>query len=523
VTRHAVFTASVIIAGAGLLAPACSHRAPGVPSSAPSTQAPAPSTQHQAPSTSQGRGLEARAALIRDLDQIFDDPALLRAVIAVRVDTLDRTPLTLYGRNTAKLVMPASNMKLLTLATAAERLGWDFRYTTRLEIAGTIDGGVLRGDVIVIGSGDPTMEAANGQPAPVLGEFVDALRKAGIQRLDGRVIGDDNAFDEEGLGPGWAWDYLSAGYAAPSGALSYNLNQIAVRIAPGSAAGEPAIIDASPAGHGLTLVSSITTGDNASSTSTSIDVYRLPGSPRLALSGTIRAGAAPVTRLVSIDNPTRFFADALRLSLESSGISVRDGAWDLDDLGERPPAANRRSLAAHQSVPLSEIAALLMKVSLNFDTENLLKTVGLVVRQQGTLDAGRTVARETLAPWGIPPDAYVMYDGSGLSRYNYVSADAIVTLLTHVWQTDRLRGPFIASLPIAGKDGTLASRMRGTALEGKVEAKTGTISNVRSLSGFLETKSGDHIVFSMIANNFTTSSGQIDAIVERALARLAEW
>ncbi len=116
-----------------------------------------------------------------------------------------------------------------------------------------------------------------------------------------------------------------------------------------------------------------------------------------------------------------------------------------------------------------------------------------------------------------------MYDGSGLSRYNYVSADAIVTLLTHVWQTERLRGPFIASLPIAGKDGTLANRMRGTVLDGKVDAKTGTIANVRSLSGFLETKSGQHLVFSMIANHFTTSSAQVDAIVEKALARLAEW
>jgi D-alanyl-D-alanine carboxypeptidase/D-alanyl-D-alanine-endopeptidase (penicillin-binding protein 4) len=116
-----------------------------------------------------------------------------------------------------------------------------------------------------------------------------------------------------------------------------------------------------------------------------------------------------------------------------------------------------------------------------------------------------------------------MYDGSGLSRYNYVSADAIVRLLTHVWQTERLRGPFIASLPIAGKDGTLANRMRGTALEGKVEAKTGTIANVRSLSGFLETKSGQHIVFSMIVNHYTTPSAQVDAVVERALARLADW
>jgi len=514
---RAVLTAFVLSAGAVIAAPACSsHGAPGTP--APGTTAPR--TTQNAPRTAD-RTLDARLALMRDLDQIFDDPALLRAVIAVRIDTLDRIPLTLYGRNTAKLVMPASNMKLLTLATAAERLGWDFRYSTRLEMAGTVDNGTLRGDLIVVGSGDPSIEAVNGQPAPALNEFVEALKSAGVRRIEGRVIGDDNAFEEEGLGPGWAWDYLSAGYAAPSGALSYNLNQIAVRIAPGPAAGEAAVVDASPTGHGLTIASTVTTGD--ASSSTSIEVYRLPGSTRLALSGTIRAGAVPVTRLVSVDNPTRFFADALRLSMESAGISVRDGAWDLDEVGDRTPDTKRRVMATHISAPLSEIAALMMKVSLNFDTENLLKTVGLVVRNEGSTTAGRAAARETLANWGIPPDAYVMYDGSGLSRYNYVSADAIVTLLQHVWWNEKLKGPFIASLPIAGKDGTLANRMRGSVLEGKIEAKTGTISNARSLSGYIETRAKDRLVFSMIANNFTVGSGQIDGIVERALARLYEW
>jgi serine-type D-Ala-D-Ala carboxypeptidase/endopeptidase (penicillin-binding protein 4) len=507
-----------LLAAAVALSSCSSHKAPAPPSSsAPRPPSPAASAG-QAPTP---RTLEGRAALIRDLDQIFDDPALLRAVIAARVDTLDRIPLTLYGRNTAKLVMPASNAKLLTLATAAERLGWDFRYRTRLEMTGTIESGVLRGDLVIIGGGDPMIEATASGPAPAFVEFAEALRRAGIQRVDGRIIGDDHAFDQEGLGAGWAWDYLSAGYAAPSGALSYNLNQITIRISPGAAPGDPARIEATPNGHGLTIVSDVVT--SAAQAAPSIDVSRLPGSNRLGISGAIRAGAQPVSRTVSVDNPTRFFADAFRLSLASNGILVRDGAWDLDELAAAPPAAARRTLATHESVPLSELAPIFMKASLNFDAENLLKTVGLVVKQQGTTSAGRDAARETLSSWGIPVDAYVLYDGSGLSRYNYVSADAIVTLLTHVWQTDRLRGPFIASLPIAGKDGTLASRMRGTVLEGRVDAKTGTIANVRSLSGILETKSGDRLVFSMIANNFTVTSAQIDAIVEKALARLYDW
>jgi D-alanyl-D-alanine carboxypeptidase/D-alanyl-D-alanine-endopeptidase (penicillin-binding protein 4) len=132
------------------------------------------------------------------------------------------------------------------------------------------------------------------------------------------------------------------------------------------------------------------------------------------------------------------------------------------------------------------------------------------------------VARETLTGWGIPAEAFVMNDGSGLSRYDYTTADTVVAMLRHIWRDERLRGPFVAALPVGGHDGTLDTRMRGTILDGRVEAKTGTISNVRALSGYMETKSGERVVFSIIANNFTAPTGQIDAIVERALARVAE-
>jgi D-alanyl-D-alanine carboxypeptidase/D-alanyl-D-alanine-endopeptidase (penicillin-binding protein 4) len=128
--------------------------------------------------------------------------------------------------------------------------------------------------------------------------------------------------------------------------------------------------------------------------------------------------------------------------------------------------------------------------------------------------------RDRLAQWGIPAEGLVLYDGSGLSRYNYLTASTLVDVLTHVWRSEPLRGRFVAELPVAGRDGSLERRMRGTALETNVQAKTGTISNVRSLSGYLETAAGEKLVFSMIANHFTAPAAEIDAIVERALERL---
>lgn len=444
---------------------------------------------------------------------------LARALVGVRVESL-RTGELLYARNSNKLVMPASNMKLLTMSTAAERLGWDFTYETRFEAAGVVENGTLAGDLVVVGGGDPTIGSQDYSGAPLFDEWARALAAAGIQRVTGRLIGDDNVFDDEGLGAGWAWDYLSAGYAAPSGALSYNENVAVLRAWPGAAVGDQVRIDLSPPGHLLEAVNELRTA--AAGSAANIDLLRLPASAKLILRGSVPAGGPAAIRTTAIDNPTRFFVEGLRHALMAHGIAVRGGACDIDDVKDLPAAAGRRIIAKRVSAPLSSIAGNFLKPSQNFYGETILKTIGRAASGAGTTQAGRQAVRETLGAWGIPADAFVMYDGFGLSRYNYVTADTIVAILKHVWQDEKLRGHFVAALPVAGHDGTLDTRMRNGLLDAHVQAKTGTISNVRSLSGYLETKSGERIVFSMIANNFTAASGQIDAIVEKALARIAE-
>ena len=206
----------------------------------------------------------------------------------------------------------------------------------------------------------------------------------------------------------------------------------------------------------------------------------------------------------------------------ADGILVRDGAFDLDEITTPPAGETRTLIAKRTSPPLSLIGAYFMKESQNYIAETLFKTLGKVVKGEGTADAAHAVVAETLTSWGVPADSIVMRDGSGLSRYNYLTTNAIVTALTRMWKNEALRGPFAAALPVAAHDGTLSSRMKNTWLDGHVQAKTGTISNVRSLSGYLETKSGERIVFSIIGNHFTVPSSQIDAIAEKALALVAE-
>ena len=195
---------------------------------------------------------------------------------------------------------------------------------------------------------------------------------------------------------------------------------------------------------------------------------------------------------------------------------VAGGAWDIDAIRVAPPAAGRRVIAEHRSPPLSSLVGYALKVSQNFYGDMLLKAIG---RPGGTgsAAAGQRAVRDTLSAWKLPVDSLVMLDGSGLSRYNYVSADLLVGLLIHAWDDQNLRGPFVAALPVGGHDGTLENRMRGGILDRHVQAKTGTITNVRSLAGYATTHRGEKLAFSIIVNNVTTGNAEIDRIVERVL------
>ncbi|MBP8275245.1 MAG: D-alanyl-D-alanine carboxypeptidase/D-alanyl-D-alanine-endopeptidase, partial [Acidobacteria bacterium] len=229
----------------------------------PSTSAPKhPSTsapKHPSTRAPEHQSTNAPEHLRGDLDAIFADPALSRGMISARIDSL-RTGETIYAKNADKLVMPASNMKILTMTVAAETLGWNFTYQTKLEAVGQISDGVLNGDLIVVGGGDPTILSNDGGPAPLFAEWAAALRKAGITRVNGRIIGDDAFFDDDTLGMGWSWDDLVFGYGAPISGLSYNENQVVVRITPGAKAGDPAKVELSPAvGHGLVVTTDVVT------------------------------------------------------------------------------------------------------------------------------------------------------------------------------------------------------------------------------------------------------------------------
>ena len=470
---------------------------------------------------------EAVQELRAELTRIFNAPVNERGVWGIDIRSLD-TGERLFEMNSGKLMMPASNMKILTVSAAADTLGWDYRFTTTLEMRGTVSNGVLHGDLIVRSNGDPTINSRNGRADAVLAQWTQALTDAGLRSIEGRVIGFDQAFDDEGIGAGWAWDYLQYGYAAPVGALEFNENLATLTIAPaGSAGGTPAVT--LQPGAGLELLNRAITGGPGSDDT--IDYRRHLDRPVLEVTGTIPLGAPPETRTVAVVNPTVFYAESVRSALVARGITIGGPAVDYDDVAPELMSGEGgvdhpipvSVIATTQSPPLREIASVLMKVSQNLYAETLLKTVGAARSGLGTTEAGRIIVRNVLTGWGLPSDSYVMYDGSGLSRYNYVTAATLTSLLEHMYRDPAHRDAFVATLPIAGKDGTLATRLRQTRAEGNALAKTGSISNVRALSGYVKTRDGEMLVFSILANDFVIPSATINWIADLGVEVLANF
>lgn len=454
-------------------------------------------------------------AIAAALDSIFNDTAFANAHWGVMVRSL-RTGETVYARNAGRMFVPASNMKIVTAAAALEALGPDYRYRTRVAAAGEVRAGVLRGDLYVIGGGDPSLSERMlaGDVRTVFRAWADSLRAHGVREITGGVVGVDDVFDDVPYGRGWAWDDMDAPYSAEVGGLQLNEGFVTVRAEP--VPGGTARVTVRPTAQGWVDVSG-TVAVGAADSEPTFRVDRAETGGGLRVSGSIPGDTAFIEESVAIRNNTAFFAAALRQALVDAGIRVGGPSWDAD---QRPGAApDPAVLFTHTSPPMREILAAFMKPSQNQIGEILLKTLGRELRGMGTSGAGVTVVDSLARTWGMPPRQLQQVDGSGLSRYNLVAPAFLVALLERESRSPHAE-VFAAALPVAGRDGTLAGRMRGTPAEGNVKAKTGTLSGVRSLSGYFTTAAGEPMVFSMMVNHHTLSSRDADRVAEAAVMRL---
>ncbi len=483
----------------------------------------------------------------RQLDQLFADPAFVRGVWGVQVKSLDSGEV-LYQKNPYKYLMPASNMKLPTAAAAHRALGLDFRFRTLVTAQGKIARGALQGDLLVIGGGDPSLGArlsspdaedlAQGDPLKIFKGWAGQLKQKGIRRIEGDLVGDARIFDPLPLGMGWSWDDVGYGYSAEISGLQFNENVVMARITPARRLGNPAQIEIRPDTSYLSIDNRILTVP--AHEDTDLRLMRLPGTNQVRLWGSIPLQREPLWRSIAVTDPPRYFVTVLRETLQAEGIQVRgdvrvrgsqsavgspekkvggSGQWAVGSSEREPETRNPEPLIVHQSPPLGSILKVLLKVSQNLYAETMVKTLAPAPHHK-TYEDGRKEIVRMLTRMGVPPVSYILRDGSGLSRYNFLSADMLVRLLEAVWRHPE-RDQFLDLLPLAGVDGTLSSRMKGSAAEKNVRAKTGTLANVRALSGYVTTKDGETLAFAMIANNFNQPMRSAEYLQDSALHFLA--
>lgn len=454
------------------------------------------------------------------MDDIFDDPAFSNAYWGVVIQSLI-TGEYFYKRNENKLLKPASNLKLFTTTAALMLLGKDYRFKTEVYKAGGVDGSILNGDLIIKGFGDPTISGRfnNQDMYAVFNTFADSLLDKGIDEIRGKIIGDDNAFDENGLGKGWSWEYESYWFAAPSGALSYNDNCIDISVFP-TKKGEQAKIKVMPDTKYTVIVNSTRTV--GSDSSTVLDVHRERGTNVIKIMGTISEKEDSVLVFSTIQNPTQFAVVVLKKVLESRGIKVSEYGIDIDDLEYPVDYSEEELLFTHYSVPLTDIIRVTNKNSLNFYAEQILRTIGFEMRGFGSVENGIDAVMDVMLRMGINLDDLNMVDGSGLSPLNLVSPAQIVTLLNQIYVSD-LFTDIYNSLAIGGVDGTLANRMRRSRAVNNVRAKAGFLNAARSLSGYIFTGDREPIAFSIIVNNYTVPSVLADRIQDLVCIRLANF
>jgi serine-type D-Ala-D-Ala carboxypeptidase/endopeptidase (penicillin-binding protein 4) len=441
------------------------------------------------------------------IDRIVDRPAFAPALWGIEVRDL-RTGRVVYARNAFKNLTPASTMKLVTTAAALDVLGPEARVRTTVESAANLDGaGRLAGDLFLVGRGDPDLAERGSDGRSAFDVFADDLRAAGVRSVEGRVVGQDGLFKGDRRGDAWEWGDLVWCYGAEVSALSWNTSCANVTVSPGARPGEAAVVSREPVSSYYEVASTVVT--SPAGQKSDLTLVRDLGSSLIRLSGTYPAGAEADALEVALEDPARYAATVFAERLAQRGIRVDGGAVSSSE----PVPAGARVLASRDSLALADILKATNKPSSNFRAESLLRLVGLQAKGEASTAAGLDAVADFLKRIGVEATSAGIGDGSGMAPTDLLAPHQVVELLVAM-NEHRHAQVFRDSLPVAGVDGTLEHRMRGTRAEKRVVAKTGTRRHANALAGYLTTLSGRRFAFAIGVSNHTLPSREATAAID---------
>ncbi len=437
------------------------------------------------------------------------------AIWGLKIVSLDSGK-TIFEHNPQKLFSPASNSKLYSVALALDHLGADYRIKTSLYTkAKKSRWGTLKGDLVIYGRGDPTINArVHGDDIyKALDPLAAALTNCGIKKISGDLVADESYFHGPPFGSGWAWDDMEYYYGAEISALTVNDNTLQLIVKPGEHPGAPCRLMLSPATTYLTLSNRTETVENGARRT--IRLYRALNENVLYVSGRMPLDGHTYTDDATVHNPARMFVCFFKEALARHGIKVRGKLRTVGSLDRQANPANdikMMEIGSMESLPLREIAREVMKPSQNLYTDLLLAHMGERLRGieeglEGTSEElGIRELDKFLGEAGVKTGDVLFEEGSGLSRNNLTTPNATIALLQFM-NRHACASAYLEALPIAGVDGTLKNRMKGTPAAGNVRAKTGTLRWANSLSGHVTTAAGGHWIFSAMLNRYHNTEG----------------
>ena len=456
------------------------------------------------------RSTSAVVHLQSAIDSIVTDSLFVPARAALEVVSL-RTGEVLYDRDSRLLFHPASNMKLITTAAALKTLGKNFSVHT--SVYGTLSAdGTVTGDLVIAGRGDPDLTMGD------LESLADTLLARGVRRIAGDLVADVAYFDSLWWGYCWMYDDDPASYQPFLTPLSVEKNCVEVVVTPASRPGAPPTVELVPKTSFLAILNTARTVSPTDTETVYADRLWRERLNVITVRGDIRTTSKPQRYHLNVWDPGRYAALLFLDALKSRGIDLEGSVRLSHRAASMPP------LLADHAHGLDSLMVNLNKVSDNLSAENLLRIVAAqTLATTGSAEAGIWVAHRVLQSFGVDSTSYAMVDGSGLSHCNLVYPELYIRLLTAMFR-DTVNFPlFYASLPIAGVDGTISSRMKGTPAENNVHAKTGSINGVSTLSGYVRTSDGEPLAFSMMMQNFITATRAYRLAQDRICELLARF